>query len=199
MRVGNARLIALGLGLVGFLIQMSPRAQAGDVLTQHYNNNRTGAVLDESILNTTNVGSARFQKLWELYADGQVVAQPLFISNLSIDTTSNHTAPVVKGTFNAVIIATMHNTVYVYDADKENRGPDGRTVPLWATWLGPPQNFGDGLPVNFLLLAQRRHTRRLSPQPRHSRQRVPNQRHALVPSGETLGERIYRAITECGS
>jgi outer membrane protein assembly factor BamB len=31
----------------------------------------------------------------------------------------------------------MHNTVYLYDADKENQGPDGRTVPLWATWLGP--------------------------------------------------------------
>jgi outer membrane protein assembly factor BamB len=139
MRVGNARLIALGLSLVGLLIQMSPRAEAGDVLTQHYNNNRTGAVLDESILSTQNVGSARFQKLWTLYADGQVVAQPLFISNLSIDTTPNQTAPVVKGTFNAVIIATMHNTVYVYDADKENRGPDGRTIPLWATWLGPPR------------------------------------------------------------
>jgi hypothetical protein len=48
----------------------------------------------------------------------------------------------VKGTFNAVIIATMHNTVYVYDADKENRGPQGRTTPLWATWLGPPRPGG---------------------------------------------------------
>ena len=47
-----------------------------------------------------------------------------------------------KGTFNAVIIATMHNTVYVYDADKENRGPDGRTIPLWATWLGQPRPGG---------------------------------------------------------
>src|SRR6185369_10173357 len=29
------------------------------------------------------------------------------------------------------------NTVYVYDADQENRLPDGKTRPLWATWLGP--------------------------------------------------------------
>jgi hypothetical protein len=36
----------------------------------------------------------------------------------------------------------MHNTVYVYDADKEAPGPDGRTVPLWATWLGPPRPGG---------------------------------------------------------
>ena len=32
--------------------------------------------------------------------------------------------------------------VYVYDADKENRGPEGRTVPLWATWLGRPRPGG---------------------------------------------------------
>jgi hypothetical protein len=114
-------------------------AVAADVLTQHYNNGRTGATLDESILNTTNVSSGKFEKLWTLYADGQVVAQPLYVSNLSIDTTANRGAPVVKGKFNTVIIATMHNTAYAYDADKENRGPDGRTVPLWATWLGPPR------------------------------------------------------------
>ena len=117
-------------------------AEAGDVLTQHYNNARTGATLEESVLNTTNVASGIFQKLWTLYADGQIVAQPLYVSDLQIDTTANPAAPPVKGKFNAVIIATMHNTVYVYDADKENRGPDGRTVPLWATWLGQPRAGG---------------------------------------------------------
>ena len=39
----------------------------------------------------------------------------------------------------------MHNTVYVYDADKENRGPEGRTIPLWATWLGPPRPGGKNI------------------------------------------------------
>jgi|SRR5437762_2577370 len=110
-------------------------ADAADVLTQHYNNGRTGATLAESILNTTSVASGEFQKLWTLYADGQVVAQPLYVSDLQIDTTTNPNAPSVKGKFNAVIIATMHNTIYVYDADKENRGADGQTIPLWATWL----------------------------------------------------------------
>src|SRR5262249_50753912 len=84
----------------------------------------------------------KFAKLWTLYADGQVVAQPLYVSNLMIDTSANRGAPLVKGAFNAVIIATMHNTVYAYDADKENRGPDGRTIPLWATWLGAPRPGG---------------------------------------------------------
>ena len=42
----------------------------------------------------------------------------------------------------AVLVATMHNTVYLYDADHERPGPDGRTVPLWATWLGKPRPGG---------------------------------------------------------
>ena len=48
----------------------------------------------------------------------------------------------MQGTFNAVVVATMHNTVYVYDADRENRLPDGKTRPLWATWLGKPRVGG---------------------------------------------------------
>jgi hypothetical protein len=97
-------------------------AEAADVLTQHYNNARTGATLDETVLNTTTVAPGKFERLWTLYADGQIVAQPLYVSDLSIDTTANPAAPLVKGKFNAVIIATMHNTVYVYDADKQSQG-----------------------------------------------------------------------------
>jgi hypothetical protein len=117
-------------------------AHAGDVLTQHYNNARTGAILDEKVLNTGNVKTSTFGKLWTLFADGQIVAQPLYVSNLQIDTSSNPGAPLTRGTFNAVIIATMHNTIYVYDADSARPGPDGRTVPLWATWLGNPRPGG---------------------------------------------------------
>jgi hypothetical protein len=114
-------------------------AGAADVLTQHGDNARTGANLAETALDTASVASGRFGKLWTLYADGQVVAQPLYVANLAIDTTGNPNAPHVAGTFNAVVIATMHNTVYVYDADRENPGPEGRTRPLWATWLGKPR------------------------------------------------------------
>lgn len=133
----------VSLAILGILAHISARyTRAVDVLTQHYNNARTGATLDETTLNTANVSSGTFGKLWTLYTDGQVVAQPLYVSALTIDTSGNPNAPLVKGTFNAVIIATMHNTVYVYDADKENRGPQGRTTPLWATWLGPPRLRG---------------------------------------------------------
>ncbi|HYP08873.1 MAG TPA: hypothetical protein VER03_21760 [Bryobacteraceae bacterium] len=113
-----------------------------DVLTQRYNNARTGASLDETLLTTSNVNSARFGKKWNLYADGQVVAQPLYVSGLAIDTAANANVPPVKGVFNAVILATLHNTIYVYDADTHKLGPDGRSVTLWAKWLGKPRPGG---------------------------------------------------------
>ncbi|HEV7881915.1 hypothetical protein [Bradyrhizobium sp.] len=116
-------------------------AYAQDVLMQHNDKSRAGANLSETVLNAKTVGP-KFGKLWNLYADGQVVAQPLYVSGLRVDTAANPNAPLVQGTFNAVVIATMHNTIYVYDADQEKPGPAGRTVPLWATWLGPPRPGG---------------------------------------------------------
>jgi hypothetical protein len=138
----SASLVYLGLAAVCILRWGAIDAHAVDVLTQQIDNARTGANLQETVLSAANVGSGRFGKLWTLYADGQVVAQPLYIANLAIDTSGNPNAPLVTGTFNAVVIATMHNTVYVYDADRENPGPEGRTRPLWATWLGKPRPGG---------------------------------------------------------
>ena len=132
---GRPRLLAAA----ACIVLAATLVHGSDALTQHYNNARTGSVLDEKTLNTTTVASGRFGKLWTLFADGQITAQPLYVSGLAVDTTGNPNTPLVRGTFNAVIVATLHNTIYVYDADKENRGPDGRTTPLWATWLGPPR------------------------------------------------------------
>jgi hypothetical protein len=123
------------------LAALASGANAADVLTQRNNNARTGLNDKETILKRSNVTPASFGKLWTLYADGQIVAQPLYVSRLAIDT-SGGPAPVVQGTFNTVLVATMHNTVYAYDADNENRLPDGKTKPLWATWLGQPRPGG---------------------------------------------------------
>ena len=124
---------------VGLLSLSSGGSWAADVLTQHNDNARTGANTAESVLTTKNVSPDKFGKLWTLYADGQVVAQPLYVSKLAVDVPAAPGVEAVKGTFNAVVIGTMHNTVYVYDADKENRGPDGKTRPLWARWLSSPR------------------------------------------------------------
>ena len=127
------------LGLLSVLMQTGLGAAEGaDVLTQHYNNAHTEATLDETVLDTTTVAPGKFERLWTLYADGQIVAQPLYVSDLTIDTTANPGASLVKGKFNTVIIATMHNTVYVYDADKQSQGPDGQS----GVHRQPPVNIG---------------------------------------------------------
>ncbi|MBT2326908.1 hypothetical protein J7E62_31915 [Variovorax paradoxus] len=117
-------------------------AQAVDVLTSRNNLARTGVNDQEARLAPGNVDARGFGKLWALYADGQIVAQPLYVSGLRVDTSGNPGVPPVQGTFNAVVVATMHNTVYLYDADQERPGPQGRTVPLWAVWLGQPRPGG---------------------------------------------------------
>jgi len=135
-------LAALRLALALLLLMAAFRARAADVLTHHNGNDRTGVNAAETLLTTANVKPATFGRLWSLYVDGQVVAQPLYVSQVRIDTSTNPNTPPLQGTFNAVVVATMHNTVYVYDADAENRLPDGRTKPLWATWLGQPRPGG---------------------------------------------------------
>src|SRR5215510_7339469 len=79
-----------------------------NVLTQHNNNNRTGANLNETTLNTSNVRPGRFGKLFSRAVDGQIYTQPLYVSQLAIPE---------RGTRNVVYVATQHNSVYAFDAD----------------------------------------------------------------------------------
>jgi uncharacterized protein (TIGR03437 family) len=99
------------------------RAQV-DVLTANYDNNRTNANLNEGILNTNNVNPTQFGRLYNYPVDGQVYAQPLYIHALSMPG---------KGTLNVLYVATMHNSVYAFDADATNG-----TAPLWQVNLGVP-------------------------------------------------------------
>jgi hypothetical protein len=100
-----------------------------NILTHHNDNRRTGANLQETQLTVDNV-KKKFGKLWTLFVDGQIVAQPLYVSGLKVDG---------KGTFNAVIVSTMHNTIYAYDADKKPTMPRSDDALIWAQWLGQPK------------------------------------------------------------
>jgi hypothetical protein len=91
-----------------------------DVLTQHNNNARLGAQLNETILKPSNVGPNTFGRLYERQVQGQIIAQPLYVSNLSI--------PNI-GVRNVVYVATRENIVYAFDADDTNPDPYGE---LWS-------------------------------------------------------------------
>jgi hypothetical protein len=88
-----------------------------NVLTQRYNTNRTGANLNETVLNVANVNSTSFGKLRTIsmsmsgrpsYYKAQVYAQPLYVPNLNMGT---------WGTHNALFVATEDNMVFAFDAD----------------------------------------------------------------------------------
>src|ERR1051326_9175081 len=96
--------LAFWFGIVAFA---SP-VPAVDVLTWHNDNARTGANLSETILTPANVTVNQFGKLFVISADGQIYAQPLYVSNLTLPG---------KGTHNVVYIATEHDSVYACDAD----------------------------------------------------------------------------------
>lgn len=92
------------------------------VLTYHNDAQRTGLNANETILNPSNVSSASFGKQFSYPVDGQVYAQPLFVSSLS---------NIGGGTHNVVFVATEHNSVYAFDAD--GLSPN----PLWQKNFGP--------------------------------------------------------------
>jgi len=89
------------------LLLVSSLAFAGDVVTYHNDNSRTGLYQD-TILTTSNVNSAGFGKLFSMALDGIMDAQPLYLSAVSIPG---------QGIHNVVYAVTENDSVYAYDAD----------------------------------------------------------------------------------
>ena len=86
------------------------------VLTYHNDLSRTGQNVEEAILTPSTVSSGQFGPLFRDVVDGQVYAQPLYMPEVNIPG---------KGIYNVVIVATEHDSVYAFDADR------GATTPLW--------------------------------------------------------------------
>ena len=118
--------LCLSVILTGLIVSSGTSQAQVNVLTRNYNNQRTGANLSETVLNTSNVNASQFGKLYLLPVDDQVYAGILYVSNLSI----------AGGTHNVIFVETTNNTVYAFDADTFGD-------PLWQ------RNFnGDGRPTH---------------------------------------------------
>ena len=78
------------------------------VLTERYDDARTGANLAETQLTTANVNIGTFGKLWSYAVDGGIYAQPLYVANVDVPG---------LGTRNVLYLATMNDVVYAVDAD----------------------------------------------------------------------------------
>jgi hypothetical protein len=87
------------------------------ITTWHYDNARTGANVGETTLTPANVNSTTFGKIATFPVDGFVVGHPLYLPGVNI----------LGQMHNVVYVATMHDSVYAFDADSTN------PTPLWMT------------------------------------------------------------------
>ena len=131
--------LSLCLLLVHCGLAKSTTTSYSGVLTFHNDNDRTGQNPNEITLTHANVSQATFGKILDVPVDGEVYAQPLYISHLEI---------AGKGFHNVVYIATQHDTVYAFDAD--GLSPD----PLWSVSLVsggaavPPDVYGNEIGIS---------------------------------------------------
>jgi len=119
-RVFCARCLLLSLSPSTWLL-----AQV-DVLNVNYDSQQTGANLQETSL-SPGMNWRTFGKVGTFPVDGQVYAQPLYVSSV----------PIRGAKYNVVYVATMGNSVYAFDADAPQSA-----VPLWHVNLGPPVPSG---------------------------------------------------------
>jgi len=107
-----------------------------DVLTYRYDNQRSGANLNESTLNKANVKPKSFGKLAFRIVDGNIYAQPLIVTGARI---ANRPAPV-----DVAIVATEHNSVYAFDSkDTSPDPPSGESAK--ALWHTGPATLGNAV------------------------------------------------------
>src|SRR5438132_12908640 len=67
-----------------FLLFVRSVAAQTNVVTQHYDNARTGANTNETILTPSNVNTAGFGKLFSQLVDGSIYAQPLYLAGVTM-------------------------------------------------------------------------------------------------------------------
>jgi hypothetical protein len=111
-RTRGTRIAALVAALV-FCASFAWGAEAQ--YTQRADTNRDAAYTGELYLTPSNVNQNQFGNLFSYNVDGYIAAQPLYVPNVNISGV---------GVVNVVYVATMHDTVYAFNADASG-------APLW--------------------------------------------------------------------
>ena len=117
-----------------FLLGSGAVAQV-NVLTQHNDIARTGQNLQETILTPSNVNPTQFGKLFSQPVNGEIYAQPLYVSNVAIPGNGTHNVVYVattSGNPNGTYGQYTGDSVYAFDADT-NGGVNAN--PLWQVSL----------------------------------------------------------------
>jgi hypothetical protein len=115
------------------------------VLTHHNDLARTGANLQETELNTQNVNSNQFGLICTRTVDDEIYAQPLIMTNAAVPG---------KGRHNLVLVATVNDSVYAFDADDFSVREPYWHVGFLTPGIVPPRNTDmtgacDGKYVDF--------------------------------------------------
>ena len=103
-----------------------PSDPPANVLTYHNDVMRTGQNLNEAILTLANVNSASFGRVAFLKVLGKVDAEPLYVSNLTLNGKKR----------NVLFVVTEHDLAYAFDADTFEQ--------LWnVSVIGPGETTSD--------------------------------------------------------
>lgn len=97
-----------------------------DVLTQHNDNARTGVNPRETVLTPANVNKGQFGMHFKRVVDDQLYTQPLVATGVQVG----------GGTHDLVIVTTVNNSVYAFDANDATA-----TAPVWHANFGTPANL----------------------------------------------------------
>jgi uncharacterized protein YjdB len=106
-------------GNASFMVTIAPGTGV-NVSMWHYDANRSGLNPSELSLTPSNVNPNSFGKLFSYLTDGYSYAEPLLMSNVTIQGAAH----------NVLYVATEHDSVYAFDADSYGNG-----TPLWQVSL----------------------------------------------------------------
>ncbi|HUZ57517.1 MAG TPA: T9SS type A sorting domain-containing protein [Hanamia sp.] len=102
--------------ITSFLLSFCVSNAQVNVIMNHNNLIRTGWNSNETILTQSNISNGNFGLVFSRNVDDQIYAQPLVLSNVSIG----------GGIHNVVIVATVNNSLYAFDADNASV-----STPYW--------------------------------------------------------------------